>query len=931
MSRDQSGQSPAAFERFGVLLRYLRRRARLTQRELSIAVGYSESQISRIEQGHRPPDEETLRALFVPALDLEAEPAWAERLLDLAALARATRTGATPSFERPAPAVPSLPPGLLATKLFRPRQPDPLVPRPRLHARLDQALTVPLSLVAAPAGFGKTTLIAAWLQTLDRQARLDGRPALGTGWLALDEGDNDLAGFLRYLVAALRFCTATSSIGAATLAALDRHEVALPALLTPLLNELTQCAGTYVLVLDDYHAISDLVIQQAMAMLVERLPPHFHLVIISREDPALSLARLRARRQMIEIRAADLRFGFAEASAFLNETMAVPISDTEAATLTRRTEGWVVGLQFAALALRDRQDRAPLIASFTGSNRYLVDYLASEVLDRVPAQQHSFLLQTSILDRMCAELCDTLLDLDAATMSAHSAYSQHMLEELERAHLFVVPLDDERAWYRYHNLFGEVLRSRLQRSTTPDFVAALHMRASAWFAQRDLLDEAVRHALAAGPDQAAALIAYHSLQLSTSGRLAALGSYIRQLPDRCLHDYPELAIFRAWALLLYGNRSATEHFLQQHTTLFARSDLDPEVRGSRLVIDAALLLERGDARAAAALLDQINATELGPRTTGTARFYRSAAAIALGDLATAQTLVAELLRDGASRHSPLLFWRSLSNIGMALLRCGRLSDLVQLVESETVLANQNDTDTPLLGVPDLLLGVVAYQRNKLAEAERLLERGIKRLWAGVEWKLLLMGVATLALVRQARGDAAAATVGLEQALDWTEQMLREERSFVRGLMIEAALNLALARDDLPAARGFAIAAGTALLPRARIHLALTEARHGADNALNAEHRRWLDEAIAACEATGDTNELIRLLGMRALAAQITGDPTAAQAALKRAMELGEPEGNIRTLVDLGPAVADLLQVARSHGGQPGFAERLLAAFNSDHC
>ena len=368
---------------------------------------------------------------------------------------------------------------LLETKLHVPRWRRGLVARPRLSERLSRGAESALTLVSAPAGFGKTTLLAEWLAA----APADGR---SVAWLSLDQRDNDPALFWTYLVAALK--TAAPGVGAGALSLLQPPQPPSEAGLVTLLNDLDAISNDVVLVLDDYHVIDARDVQDGMAFLLEHLPPQIHLVIASRADPALPLARLRGRGELVEIRAADLRFTPGEAAAYLNEVMGLALTAADVAALEGRTEGWIAALQLAALSLQGREDTAAFIAGFAGDDRYIVDFLAEEVLQRQPEHVQQFLLQTSILDRLSGPLCDAVTGQDGGKAK---------LAALERGNLFLVPLDDRRRWYRYHQLFADVLHARL-RDEQPDDVPDLHRRASAWYEQNGEPSEAIRHALAAG-------------------------------------------------------------------------------------------------------------------------------------------------------------------------------------------------------------------------------------------------------------------------------------------------------------------------------------------------------------------------------------------------------------------------------------------------
>src|SRR5436305_8216137 len=406
-----------------------------------------------------------------------------------------------------------MPTPILATKLYLPRLRPNVVIRPRLIERLNQGLHRKLTLIAAPAGFGKTTLVSAWVEGIER-------PRARTAWLSLDEGDNDPARFLAYLVAALQTIAAT--IGEGVLGVLQSPQPPPPeAIFTALLNEITTLPDHFVLVLDDYHLIDAKAVDTALSYLVEHLPPQMHLVIATREDPQLPLARLRARSHLTEVRAADLRFTASEAAAFLNQVMGLSLSAADIARLSDHTEGWLAGLQLAALSMQGHHDVAAFIRAFAGDHRYIVDYLVEEVLQRQPAPVRSFLLQTSILDRL-GPLCDAVTGQEEGNAR---------LEALERGNFFVVALDDKRHWYRYHHLFAEVLSAHL-RAEQPDQVSTLHRRASEWYQRHGSVTDAIRHALAAADfARAADLVEMAVPTMLRSRQEATVLSWLKALPD----------------------------------------------------------------------------------------------------------------------------------------------------------------------------------------------------------------------------------------------------------------------------------------------------------------------------------------------------------------------------------------------------------------
>src|SRR5713101_9139096 len=404
-----------------------------------------------------------------------------------------------------------MPTPILATKLYIPPLRPKVVSRPRLLERLNEGLHRKLTLIAAPAGFGKTTLVSAWVAGCDRQV----------AWLSLEEGENDPTLFLTYLVAALQ--TIAPTIGVGVLGVLQSPQPPpTEAILTALLNEITTLPGHFVLVLDDYHVIDAQAVDMAFTYLVEHLPPQMHLVIATREDPQLPLARLRARSHLTELRAADLRFTASEASAFLSQVMGLSLSAVDIAALEDHTEGWIAGLQLAALSMQGHQDIPAFIAAFTGSHRYILDYLAEEVLQQQPEQVQTFLLETSILDRLSGPLCNAVTG---------QKDGQAKLEALEQANLFVIPLDNQRCWYRYHHLFAEVMRERL-RQMHPDQPSSLHRRASEWYERNGLAAEAVGHALAAGDFQRTAqLIEQIAETILTRGEAMTVLRWLEALPD----------------------------------------------------------------------------------------------------------------------------------------------------------------------------------------------------------------------------------------------------------------------------------------------------------------------------------------------------------------------------------------------------------------
>src|SRR5712692_3663632 len=438
---------------------------------------------------------------------------------------------------------------LLVTKLATPPVRSDLVARPRLTNQLQLGIQRPLTLIAAPAGFGKTTLLSTWLE----------HASLPAAWISLEHDDDDLTRFWSSVFTALSRVHPGS--GASALALLQASTLSplppIETVLTVWINGLTALQNEVVLVFDDYHLITTQPIHHSVTYLVDHLPHQLHLVIATRADPPLPLARLRTRGHLTEIRAADLRFTAEETAAFLTRAHGLELSAQDIATLEARTEGWIAGLQLAALSMQGRKDISAFLEAFTGSHRYIIDYLVEEVLARQLEPVQTFLLQTAILERLQGSLCEAVMGQPGGEASG-----QAMLEQVEQANLFLTPLDDERLWYRYHQLFTEALRHRLQRSQ-PDLVPELHQRASTWYEQHGLVRDAIHHALiAADFEQAARLIEHTAELMAKRGEIATLRAWLEALPDALVRSRMELGLWHGWLLTLSGQYDSAERLLQ---------------------------------------------------------------------------------------------------------------------------------------------------------------------------------------------------------------------------------------------------------------------------------------------------------------------------------------------------------------------------------
>ena len=473
---------------------------------------------------------------------------------------------------------------LIRTKLHLPFTRPGLVPRPRLQEQIAQGLRGPLTLITAPAGFGKTTLVASCVAGC-------GMPV---AWLSLDKDDNQAGRFLSYLVAALQ--EADHTIGSEAAQLLAASQQAPPeAVLTSLINDLDTAGREIVLVLDDYQFISSQAVHEAVAFLLEHCPDTFHLVIATRSDPPLPLARLRARGQTVELRAADLRFTEPEAAQFLNDVMGLRLDAGSVAVLEERTEGWIAGLQMAALSMRDREDVRGFIEGFSGTNRYILDYLLEEVLASQPPEIQRFLLYTSILERLTAPLCDAVLandegseregdDRSTRSESLSLRQSASILEYLERANLFLVPLDDERHWYRYHHLFADLLRTQLQKSLGDQGVARLHLRAAAWHEQNGLILEAIHHASMASDDEMVErLIKQNYMEMMNRGEMSWVRFWMGNLSKELVYRRPWLCLYEAMSRSWFGQLEEANLLLDE-----AEKRIRAEGFGARRSVHAGL-------------------------------------------------------------------------------------------------------------------------------------------------------------------------------------------------------------------------------------------------------------------------------------------------------------------------------------------------------
>jgi LuxR family transcriptional regulator, maltose regulon positive regulatory protein len=838
---------------------------------------------------------------------------------------------------------------ILATKLYAPPPRTQLVQRPRLIEQLNEGLAMgrKLTLISASAGFGKTTLVSEWIATC-------GRPV---AWLSLDEGDNDLVRFLTYLVSALQTLAMRSprrgsavegivvNLGAGVLAALQSPQPPQSeSILTALLNEITTLRDHFILVLDDYHVIDSKPVDNALTFLIEHLPPQMHLVITTREDPQLPLARLRARSQLTELRAADLRFIPAEAAEFLNQMMDLNLSAENIAALEARTEGWITGLQLAALALhgalskQGHTDASHFIRSFTGSHRFVLDYLVEEVLQRQPEHIRSFLLQTSILDRLNGPLCDAVTERKDG---------RGLLEILERGNLFIVPLDDQRQWYRYHHLFTEVLLAHTQEEQ-PGQIPHLHKRASAWYEQNNLPAEAIRHALAARDfERAAVLIEKTYPAMDASFQFAAWLGWVRKLPDEVVRARPVLSVDYARALSDNGEFEASKSWLQEAEQRLKGSAEEMVVADEAQfrTLPAMIALARsyltqvqGDIEGTVKYAEL--ALELSPEED----HYLHIHAMATVTLGMAYWTRGDL--DGAQRA--LTVWidycQKVGNIIFAIATGGYLAEIIatqgRLREAERTykqsiqLALTHDQSVRHV-TANLYLGLgLLYheQGDQQSAAQHLHKSGELGEQALLDWPYRWR--LAQARLKEAEGD-------LETGLNLLDEA---KRLYVRSTVpdfypidtLKARVHLRQGRlsEALTWARerGLSVDDNLSYLGEFE-HITLARvliAQYKNDPAAGSIYAAitLLERLLQAAEAGRRLGSVIEILILQSLAHEAQGNIPQALASIECALALAEPEGYVRIFVDEGEPMRLLIekQSRRQDKTFLNYVDKLLAAF-----
>ena len=835
---------------------------------------------------------------------------------------------------------------ILVTKFFVPAARPELVLRPRLIEQLNGGLHRKLTLISAPAGFGKTTVVTEWLDNLQGNTHQEKPTNIRIAWLSLDESENNPARFLTYFIAALNQIDGLDALGDGSLTMLQSPQLPpIDAILTLFINDLAAIPSRIIFVLDDYHLIDTQTIQDILSFLLENLPPQLHLVITTREDPLLPLPRLRSRGQLTELRAADLRFTFTEAAEFLNQVMGLDLSTEDIVALEARTEGWIAGLQLAALSLRGNADTTQRIQSFTGSNRLVLDYLIEEVLNQQPENIQNFLLQTAVLDRLTGSLCDAVRFDPEDNMANGRENGQVVLERLERANLFIIPLDEERSWYRYHHLFADLLWQRL-RQTQPDLESVLHIRASEWYEQNGFTDEAIEHALRADDyKRAANLIEEQADAIWGQGAHNRLWRWLVRLPDEWRFAMPRICVLYAWNMFATGQQEEAERSIQaaEHALDLRKNDphqIEPHEQVP--LSDSELKQLKGRLAAIRSMIGSwwedvpeiiqhaSIALEYLPKNDP----WRGSAAVALGDaylfkgdMTAAYQAQLEAVESCKATGNTFFIMIANMKVASCLRELGQLEQTIEICQKQWEIAKENGlSKTIIVGWVLGLWAISLAERNELDRALELVTKSVE-LTQGKDLSFVGASNLFLAKVLFYRGDLAGAEATFQKLenialkhylpLYISEQMAAWQARIMIAKNQPAAVSRWVKERGLDPDGELTSLKDYVIVVLARI--LLFQGRYD-------EATRLLLRLLAAAEAGEHTAAMIEILVLQALTFQAEDNKTQALNALMRAITLAKPGGYVRIFVGEGPPIARLLYEILSRGIAPDYVQQLLAAF-----
>ncbi len=838
---------------------------------------------------------------------------------------------------------------LLKTKLSSPQLRASLVSRPRLLRLLSESERRILTLICAPAGYGKTTLLLEWIASFPGN---QGSRSPKVCWLSMDEGDNDPIRFLSYLLASLDHANLEMSAQLGTLLS-SFPAASSRAILSLLINQIEDLAFPIYQVLDDYQFISNPEIHEELTFLLDHLPANLHLVIATRSDPPLPLHRLRARNQLVEVRAEALQFTQEEVAAFMNRVMQLSLSAEEILALETRTEGWVTGLQMAALSMVGRTNVSQFIQSFSGSHRYILDYLGEEVFNRQPEKIQRFLMLTSILERFCASLC-------AAVLEESVEYSQITLQTLERANLFMVALDDERCWFRYHHLFGDILQTRIQHSA-PKLISSLHARASAWYEQNGWMDEAVNHSIKSRNWEIATRLVEQNIHAYLSrGQLATVMKWIDVLPQELLLYHPLLSVRIATALMQAGKWYLTDTFAENAEKAIENWENHPEgpdieqtypltpqkmqwIRANVTLIRAVSAIHSGNPSEALApiqsiLIEQI---DIDPELRAWLHWAEGLAYRILGDLEQAVRSFSEAIR--ISQASGNVWWDFWADLAYTTRTIGKLTQAGEQLSKALRLSDEHQAVYPgNLGRVEAYLSSVYLEQNRLEDALEHARKSVEYIQWWPSQNAAPTAYAYMALIYLAFGDLDRATTAAQQA----DQECRKGRvtPFTRCLVEEVLARVWLVQGDRAALEQWVHEKTQSLSPDeegfsqmnlyreahltmlARIWLETAEADRSRDALVKTTSLLARLEKFARTHGHGET--LIEVLTLKVRAFHIKGSPAGALKTLEECLGLAETGGYIQKFVDAGESMRDLL-TTYLYTPDPlhkPYAQRLLAAF-----
>jgi LuxR family maltose regulon positive regulatory protein len=815
---------------------------------------------------------------------------------------------------------------LLLTKLFMPGVRPNYISRPAVVARLEAGLAMgrAVSLLAAPAGYGKTAVAVEWLRGSNRPV----------AWLSLDESDNSLAHFLRYLARALQ--NLPQPIGSRLQALLNAPKLGTPKpLATALINDIVEAGGElgpFVLALDDLHLVTEAQVFAFLEILLEHAPAQLHVVLVTRRDPPLSLARLRAQGTLTEVRQRDLRFSEAEARQLLEGLLAVPFSEEDVRQLNQSAEGWVAGLQLAALSMQglDAVERRRVVAGFSGRHRFILDYLTDEVLKRQSLEAERFLLHTSILSRMCGSLCDAVLN---AGNDHPERNGQQMLEQLEQANLFLVRLDNERRWYRYHNLFGELLRARLGESDSA-LMPELHRRAAGWFEAEGHMPTAVSHALRAGDmEQAAGVVerAIMTVQTWSQVEMNELMGWLEALPEDVVARRPWLRLFRSRCLFVMGHTEAARQTLVELAAWLEAHEEAPDsgkILGRVRLDRASYAVVEGDAEEGLAQAELALETMPPDDRIGRLRVLAllALAHIRKGSVRQAEALLSDVAEQAQAVGLPAAAVPLLCNRADAELAQGRLTEAAHTCEQALEMGVVQGHPIAVTGFAWLQLGKIAFERDNLSDAENHLLKAVELLaGAGIGESFgAIHGV--LALVRQAQGKPAEALAEAQRAVE-----IAEEAGIKRMISLAGAFRarIWLAQEQAALVSRWMTeyqTAGSAPYLRAFEEATLVRALLAAGASEQA--LTMIDNRLPEAEEASRWFDVIELRALRALTGRDQGDAEGALADIRLALDLARPEGMRRLFLDLGAPMAELLKRLSERGHADPFVRELLTRFGA---